>query len=396
MRRSVHFGAGKIGRGLIGRLLLAGGYKVAFVDANIELVNLLREEGSYLVKTIGEERRTHTVTGFEVFHVSDEDEIVARIVECDLITTSVGPRAFHAVAPTIRRGLEARVDAGNLEPVDIVACENMAGASNHLRSLILDGSSPKCRRFVEEKVGFPESQIGTIAPTSYENLPTEHPLTVFTESNEEFYIDRKALRGNYEKVPGIQFVDDIAAFVDRKVFTVNTGHAVGGYIGYLHGYTYIHEVMADPNIRGVVVGALDEIDYVLVKEHGFDPNEQGLYTRRVIRRFENPEMKDPISRVARDPARKLGPQDRLIRPARLAIKHGLTPANIILGIAAAFFYDAPEGPQAVKFSERVRNNGPEAILREICGLSRDEELWSLIMAAYERIRREKKTWRSSP
>lgn len=46
---AVHFGAGNIGRGFIGKLLYQSGYETCFVDVNAEVVSLLNEKGQYQV-----------------------------------------------------------------------------------------------------------------------------------------------------------------------------------------------------------------------------------------------------------------------------------------------------------------------------------------------------------
>lgn len=39
MKRAIHFGAGKIGRGFIGALLSQAGYEVCFAEADSQLVD---------------------------------------------------------------------------------------------------------------------------------------------------------------------------------------------------------------------------------------------------------------------------------------------------------------------------------------------------------------------
>ncbi|NPV53731.1 MAG: mannitol-1-phosphate 5-dehydrogenase [Firmicutes bacterium] len=407
MKSSVQFGAGKIGRGLVGRLFIQSGYDVLFVDANKELVEALSNKRAYTVKTIGDDPHIYHVEGFRVTDVDHRDEIARAVAVADIVTTSVGPTAVKAVVPLIREGLELRAKgidvsvgagagagvgagAAGRKPLNIVACENIPRASSVLRGYILEGCSPECRRFVEENVGFPEAQIGTIAPTILQPIEGEDPLTVFTESNEEFYIHKLGLVGGVPDVKGVHFVDDIDAYVERKVFVVNTGHAVAAYTGYLKGYEFIHESMRDPETRAIVEGALDETSRLLVAQHGFDAEEQRVYTARALRRFANADMKDPISRLGREPLRKLGPSDRLVRPARMAMKFGIVPDDIATGIAAALFYDAPSDAQAVELAKKVAEIGVEGVLREVSEISMDEELGRLVAAGLEKVRAMRK------
>jgi len=153
----------------------------------------------------------------------------------------------------------------------------------------------------------------------------------------------------------------------------------------LSGHSYLHEAMGDPFIREKVIGALGETSEVIVKEHGFDPKDQQAYSTRAIRRFENPGMRDLILRLAKDPIRKLGPEDRLVRPARLAFKHGITPKNIALGIAAGLLYDFPEDAQARELSKMLEGFGLGGVLSKVCGLSASEGLWPLVVSTLEEL-----------
>ena len=54
MKKAIHFGAGNIGRGFIGELLVRSGYEVTFVDVNKELVDLINARRAYDIKIVGD------------------------------------------------------------------------------------------------------------------------------------------------------------------------------------------------------------------------------------------------------------------------------------------------------------------------------------------------------
>ena len=57
---------------------------------------------------------------------------------------------------------------------------------------------------------------------------------------------------------------------------------------------------------------------------------------------------DKVIRHGKDPIRKLGPQDRLIAPCRMAFKQGIYPKTLIDTIAKALYFDEPSDAEAVK------------------------------------------------
>ena len=48
---------------------------------------------------------------------------------------------------------------------------------------------------------------------------------------------------------GVQVVKDVDSYELMKLRLLNGGHSAMGYLGYLAGYTYIHEVVNDPTIN---------------------------------------------------------------------------------------------------------------------------------------------------
>ena len=107
-------------------------------------------------------------------------------------------------------------------------------------------------------------------------------------------------------------VDDLMAYIERKLFTLNTGHCITSYLGKLRGFPTIDAAIADEEIYDIVSKAMKESGDGLIKKHGFDPEKHAAYIKKIIGRFKNPYLQDDVSRVGREPLRKLSPTDRLI------------------------------------------------------------------------------------
>jgi mannitol-1-phosphate 5-dehydrogenase len=129
-----------------------------------------------------------------------------------------------------------------------------------------------------------------------------------------------------------------------KLYLHNTPHCIAAYLGYQKGYTYIHECMADDEIRKTIEGVIDECARMVGNRYNLHSNFTGYYGAKEIARFSNPLLHDPITRVAREPLRKLGEGERLIGAARLCVQSNINPRSIIKGIHAALAYDNPDDP----------------------------------------------------
>jgi len=181
---------------------------------------------------------------------------------------------------------------------------------------------------------------------------------------------------------GMEPHDRFAAYVDRKLYIHNAGHAVLAYLGYLKGLTYGYEALADPAIYRWLRQALNESQRALVAHHGLDPAALQAHVDDLLVRFGNRALGDTIYRLARDPLRKLGPTDRLVGAANLALAHGIAPVGLATGIAAALAFDHPDDPRAVELQRRLAAEGLDAILQEVCGLEPMGPLASLVKRRY--------------
>ena len=377
MRQTVHFGAGNIGRGFIGALFSESGYHVTFVDVAEQVINKLNEEKGYQVKLAQSQEETITIRNVSgINNMTHENDVIDAIQQATYLTTAIGPNILPRIAPLIARGLAKRVTATD-EKLYVIACENQIGATDILKQHILDNLDEDTKNQLEGKVYFFNSAVDRIVP-----IQDQSSLDVLVEPYYEWVVETVE---DIPPVTGMKMVADLAPFIERKLFTVNTGHAVIAYLGYLAGKTTIDETLADEEIVNQVRETLKETGAYLVKEYGLDEEEHLAYINKNIDRFKNAYLNDGVTRVGRAPIRKLGPEDRLIRPATQAQKAGLPYTNLAKAIAAALLFDHPEDEEAMKIQEMIRETGPEAVLKTISGLPEESDITKEVMRHYQAL-----------
>ncbi|MFC6604650.1 mannitol-1-phosphate 5-dehydrogenase [Ectobacillus funiculus] len=348
---AVHFGAGNIGRGFIGSLLYQAGFQTCFVDVNSEIVNLLNEKQEYrviLADTSQEELLVKNVRAIN--SQSEPNKVVDAIAQADLVTTAVGPNILPFISGLIAEGLRKRVQS-NDKPLNIIACENMIGGSTFLKEKVYEKVSEEERKLFDPCFGFPDAAVDRIVP----NQTNEDKLMVRVEPFYEWAVDQTKIIGEKPRVTGITFVDDLKPYIERKLYTVNTGHAVAAYLGYYAGIKTINEVMEKHEMKTLVEKTLQETGLLLVQKYNFDMDTHKEYIVKILSRFSNPYISDEVIRVGRSPIRKLSPNDRLISPARQYVEVVKEqPIYLAKAIAAAFIYDYQGDEEAVELQIRLR------------------------------------------
>lgn len=368
---AVHFGAGNIGRGFIGLLLHNAGHHVTFVDVAAPLIDELNATSSYEVIETGEGATTHTVTDFSGLNsATDSDAVVDAIASADIVTTAVGPTVLKFVAPLIARGLEARTRA---TPLVVMACENAISATDTLRAVVAETASPD----VLAKGRFANTAVDRIVPLQ----PAGMGLDVTVESFCEWVIDETPFGGDTPSIPGAHFVDNLAPYIERKLLTVNTGHASTAYLGKQHGAEHIAEALDIDVVRDGVSAVLAETADMLVRRHGLDPSAQAAYAAKTLARFRNPGLADLVDRVGRQPMRKLSRHERLIEPAAALAESGIRPTALLSVVTAALRFNVPEDPESVQLQQLRQSTSPEDIASTVCGIDPAHPLFVDLVAA---------------
>ena len=293
--KTLHFGAGNIGRGFIGKLLADASHQVTFADVNETLIDQLNHRQEYKVHVVGTDQKLDVVRNVAAVS-SAGHEVIARIITADLVTTAVGPNILDKIASTLAKGLQARFDAGNLTPLNVIACENMVRGTSHLKQEVLKYLPVAYHATLDNCVGFVDSAVDRIVPPAAAN---DDPLEVTVESFSEWIVDQTQFKGELPQVAGMEPTDNLMAFVERKLFTLNTGHIVTAYLGKLRGYRTVREAIEDPVIRSKVRRAMEESGAVLVKRYGFDPRLLAACVQRMLgRREEAWSRLEPVLAVA--------------------------------------------------------------------------------------------------
>ncbi|RLM23471.1 mannitol-1-phosphate 5-dehydrogenase [Brenneria alni] len=377
--KALHFGAGNIGRGFIGKLLADANIELTFADVSQPLLDALNSRKSYQVHIVGEQTQVDTVSNVSAVH-SGSQEAVALIAEVDLVTTAVGPQILEKIAGTVAQGLVKRHDNGNLQPLNIIACENMVRGTSQLKQHVLKLLPEDKLEWVVEHVGFVDSAVDRIVPPS--EAGNSDVLAVTVETFSEWIVDQTQFSGEPPAIPGMELTDNLMAFVERKLFTLNTGHAITAYLGQQARHQTIRDAILDPEIRAVVRGAMEESGAVLIKRYGFDAGKHAAYINKILSRFENPYLHDDVERVGRQPLRKLSAGDRLIKPLLGTLEYQLPHDNLIIGIAAALHYRSEQDPQAQELAALLQNLGPQAALAQISGLDADSKVVAQAVNVY--------------
>ena len=328
------FGAGRIGRSFIGQLFSAAGYGVVFVDVDRQLVERLNERKEYPVVIRDshhpDQERTIRVTNISALYADEEEEIINRIEEADILATSVGKNGLFALTGILGRGIRSRYSRHPYRPVDIILAENVRNAGDLLLpSLQKDASA--CP--VKDYVGLVETSIGKMVPIMTREQMAEDPLAVYAEPYNTLILDGRAFKNPVPEVPGLSPKRNMKAWVDRKLFIHNLGHAVLAYQANFHfpELVYTWEALDQPLLYGKTRAAMLQSGVILERmyPHEFGHRQLVDHTDELLMRFANKALGDTIFRVGCDLKRKLGRDDRLMVPILTGISLDL-PCQLIL------------------------------------------------------------------
>jgi mannitol-1-phosphate 5-dehydrogenase len=390
MRQALVFGAGAIGLGLLGGVLLRSGYCTKYVDVDDRIVSALHNQRCYSFNVVGPRTKVVEVAHVDAVGYSDRTALDNAVTDADVVFTATTENALPPIAKAIAGGLVKR--AKNWRPLNIVSCENLQDTASLLKGYVtreladtkMDGDS---RRVIDD-TGFANTIISKMCkksetPEACSSEPVCEGLDVFVEVEPEgdFMIDQTAMKGEELGFKGPRLLDKarFSAECNRKTFAHNGGHALLAYLGALKGFIYIRESGLDNGIKVVFYRAIgEEMGRSLTSRYPeyFSSSGFGEYVDNIFIRMVSPYLKDTVDRGTRSSIKKISGNDaRLTRAARFSVEQGVTPRYFCLTIAAALLLN------------RIGRSELSDALRNICNLDpiKDFGLMTLISKAYETL-----------
>merc|ERR1712000_143396 len=310
-------------------------------------------------------------------------DVIDEITTADIVACSVGPNILKFIAPVIAKGIDARPN--DATPIAVIACENAIGATDTLAEHIKHPKNTSEERLYDhhERARYANSAIDRIVPAQ----DPDAGLDVKLEKFYEWVVDKSPFHDHEPPaIKGVKWVDDLIPYIERKLFTVNTGHAAAAYHGYYHQKTTVYDALQDKEILDEVRKALAETSTLIVGKHGIEEDEQKEYVEKIITRIGNPHLEDAVERVGRAPLRKLSRKERFIGPAAELAEMGESIKYLLDAIEMAFrFQNYDEDEESKELAKIMSENGPEDIVSKVCSIQSNEKIYPQLVEVVKRV-----------
>ena len=384
--KAIVFGAGKIARGFIGQLLYLSKTDITFVDIDQQLVDRLNKDQKYHVYILGDSSLDSDVTGFQAVQLEDEKRIGAALVEADIAFVSVGGANLKSLGEKI--GRIYKENGIPKKPFNFVTCENWRHAGAFLYEGITAEMEEQEKTMFDQFVGVNEAVIMRSATQPSDELAMQDATGVWVQNYWYLPISAEHFKGELPPIQDAELMQNFGDFLTQKMYTNNTSNAVIAYHGYLAGYELLAEAANSPEVSALLDEVYEEINQTLVAELHVDPQQQKAFAEKARAKYTDWTIVDRVIRHGKDPLRKLGAQDRLSAPARMALNHGVYPRVIIETIAKALFFDEESDASARKLKAMRREHGIPYVLQTVCELNEQEPLYREVLKAVDRICKE--------
>ncbi len=262
----------------------------------------------------------------------------------DIVHDCQNPHAPRSVAGILVETFARRKAAG-APPLSILCCDNLPANGRVIQNVVTQMAGlrdPELAAYIFDKIAFPSTMVDRIAPATTDAdriaissaLGVQDAWPVMTEPFSQWVIEDHFASGRPDfGAVGAILTKDVEAFEKLKLRLLNASHSAMAYLGYLSGYETISEVIADPQMRRMVIALMDEVEPTLRVPAGTDV---AAYRRSLLDRFANPALKHRTWQIAMDGSQKL-PQ-RLLATLRERLSAGAPIGCLSLAVAGWMRY----------------------------------------------------------
>lgn len=350
-------GAGKTGRGFIGRLLAEDKNEIYFIDKDASLVDTLNEKKSFRISFFGGVRAPFTVDGFTATTWDGAD-----LSDVEIIFVSVGGMNL----PDVGAELKKLIDDGKM------------------RHVIVAENASKPAKKLYDAIGLPNVTVSesTVFCTTIEDK-NGSALDIASENYPYLQCDAAPLGEYGLNISTVRPIFGFENFLTRKLYTYNAASCIIAYLGFAKGYDDYGAAANDPEILALLDRNYAATNKVLCKVMGYEEADQAEFAALSRAKFTDRTIADTVSRNAREPQRKLQAGERIIGPLSLIDEQGEDTEPLLLTAAAVLLYEH-ESDKA--WQEIKDGKAPAEILSEICGLPEGSKLSNEVLEKYDIIK----------
>jgi len=214
----------------------------------------------------------------------------------------------------IVQGLAQRQISG-VAAFNVLSCDNVSGNGDKLRRAVLDYAEQldaDLAAWIEVNVAFPNAMVDSITPKTEDY--TVDSVSNAVGARDEWPIQREQFtqwviednwngeRPAWDKV-GVVFTSDVDGFEKAKLRLLNCLHSTLAYAGSLAGFETVFDVTSDDAFYQFICQLANEEvigSFVPPKELDVDS-----YSKEIIERFLNPEIRHLLAQIAWDGSQKV-------------------------------------------------------------------------------------------
>ncbi len=261
----------------------------------------------------------------------------------DLINPRRPRSAIGFLVEVLRQRRAAR--SGGLTAI---SCDNVPENGRRLGSSVLQFAQivdPDLARWISDEAAFPQTMVDRIVPAATpqvlddaaQRLGLRDEGHVKTEPFMQWVIEDRFAgpRPAWERA-GALVVDDVAPYETAKLRLLNGAHSAMAYLGYLSGCSYVHEVMAQPELSRFVGALMEQAIAPTLPELPDMPI--AVYIHLLRDRFANSALSHRTWQIAMDGSQKL-PQ-RILNTIRDQLAADQPIDRLALVVAAWIRYAA--------------------------------------------------------
>ncbi len=234
-----------------------------------------------------------------------------RTAEGSLDPALAGPGSIYGL---LGAGLAARRAAG-LPGITLLSCDNLAENGRQLERLMQEWCEvhhPDLGKWIADSCTFPATMVDRIVPASTEEdraataaqLGLADEAAVVTEPFSQWVIEDRFAgpRPGWDAV-GAELVGHVAPYEMAKLRMLNGAHSALAYLGLARGLTFVHEAVADQELRALAARLmLEEAAPTVAAAPGQDLT---AYANALLTRFANPALNHKLIQIAMDGSQKI-------------------------------------------------------------------------------------------